>query len=85
MSDGNILTVEHLSTASGTLQAHFDRDTVTMRSGLIAYEGATLEASGSIPLERPHGAPRSAITRTSTPRSLARMSAPTMPEPTVGR
>jgi hypothetical protein len=27
-------------------------------------------ASGSIPLERPHGAPRSAITRTSTPRSL---------------
>jgi hypothetical protein len=42
-------------------------------------------ASGSMPLARPHGAALSAISRTSTPRSLARINAPTIPEPTVRR
>jgi hypothetical protein len=38
-----------------------------------------------MPLARPHGAALSAISRTSTPRSLARINAPTIPEPTVRR
>jgi hypothetical protein len=41
--------------------------------------GIPAAASGSIPLARPQGAVRSAINRTSTPRSSARISAPTIP------
>src|SRR5215813_9445792 len=37
---------------------------------LSIHTGTSALASGSIPLARPHGAARSAITRTSTPRSL---------------
>jgi hypothetical protein len=47
--------------------------------------GTPAAASGSMPLARPHGAALSAINRTSTPRSLARINAPTIPEPTVRR
>jgi hypothetical protein len=57
----------------------------TIRARSSIQIGTPAAASGSIPLARPHGASRSAMTRTSTPRSLARIKAPTMPEPTVSR
>jgi hypothetical protein len=43
--------------------------------------GTPAAASGSIPLASPHGVVLSAISRTSTPRPLARASASTIPEP----
>jgi hypothetical protein len=45
--------------------------------------GTPAAAKGSIPLARWQGVVLSAISRTSTPRSLARISASTIPEPVV--
>src|SRR5439155_17639468 len=38
------------STTSSSGQAHLNRDPITIRSAVVSYEGATLEATGSIPL-----------------------------------
>jgi hypothetical protein len=54
-----------------------------MRTARSIQIGTPATASGSIPLAYPHGVVLSAINRTSTPRSFARSSASTIPEPVV--